>query len=73
MSNAAVQQFADRSEVLPSAERFATLEGPETGMLRVIGEAIHAGRRTGAAEGRLVDAKGKLHARGTTTCLIFDF
>jgi uncharacterized protein (TIGR00369 family) len=46
--------------------------GPETGMLRAIGEATHVGRRTAVAEGRLVDSSGKLFARGTTTCLIFD-
>ena len=33
----------------------------------------HAGRRTGTAEGDIVDADGKLLAHGSTTCLIFDF
>jgi acyl-coenzyme A thioesterase PaaI-like protein len=32
---------------------------------------IHVGRRTGTAEGKLLDASGKLLAHGTTTCLIF--
>ncbi len=46
---------------------------PGTGALRAAGEAAHAGRRTGVAEGRLVDAAGRLHAQGSATCLIFDF
>jgi uncharacterized protein (TIGR00369 family) len=33
----------------------------------------HVGRRTGTAEGDIVDADGKLLAHGSTTCLIFDF
>ena len=47
--------------------------GPETGVLRAAGEATHVGRRTSVAEGRLVDAAGRLCAQGSTTCLIFDF
>jgi acyl-coenzyme A thioesterase PaaI-like protein len=31
---------------------------------------IHAGRRTATAEGRVVDADGRLYAHATTTCLI---
>jgi uncharacterized protein (TIGR00369 family) len=46
---------------------------PGTGALRVVGETTHVGRRTGVAEGRLVDAEGRLYAQGSTTCLIFDF
>jgi uncharacterized protein (TIGR00369 family) len=42
-------------------------------VLRATGEATHVGRRTGVAEGRLVDAAGRLYAQGSTTCLIFDF
>ena len=43
----------------------------ETGPVRAVGTAIHVGRRTGTAEGQLLDASGKLLAHGTTTCLIF--
>jgi len=43
----------------------------ETGPVRAVGTAIHMGRRTGTAEGQLLDASGKLLAHGTTTCLIF--
>ena len=67
---------------LPPGKGYTTLEykvniirpaGTETGMLQAIGETTHVGRRTGVAEGRLVDGEGKLYAQGTATCLIFDF
>jgi uncharacterized protein (TIGR00369 family) len=41
-----------------------------TGPVRAEGRSIHQGRRTGTAEGRIVDAKGTLYAHGTTTCLM---
>jgi len=40
--------------------------GPITCESRLIGR----GQRIGTAEGRIVDAAGKLYAHGTTTCLI---
>ena len=42
----------------------------ETGPIRCEGTVIHNGRRVATAEGRVVDADGKLLAHGTTTCLI---
>ena len=42
-----------------------------TGPLKAIGTALHTGTRTGTAEGKLVDANGKLYAHGTTTCFLF--
>ena len=42
-----------------------------TGLLRAVGTVLHCGKRTATAEGRLLDESGKLHAHGTTTCLIF--
>jgi uncharacterized protein (TIGR00369 family) len=42
----------------------------DTGVLRAIGKAVHLGSRVATAEGRLVDAAGKLYAHATTTCLI---
>ena len=42
-----------------------------TGRLQAEGRVIYAGSRTGTAEGKLVDASGKIFAHGTTTCLIF--
>ena len=43
----------------------------KTGPVRAEGTVVHAGRQVATAEGRIVDATGKLYAHGTTTCLIF--
>jgi uncharacterized protein (TIGR00369 family) len=43
----------------------------ETGQIRAEGKVLNCGRRVGTAEGRVTDTKGRLLARGTTTCLIF--
>jgi uncharacterized protein (TIGR00369 family) len=45
---------------------------PETGPIRAEGTVLNRGRRVGIAEGRVIDAKGRLLVHGTTTCLIFD-
>ena len=42
----------------------------DTGPVRCEGKVIHCGRQTAVAEGRVVDATGKLFAHATTTCLI---
>jgi uncharacterized protein (TIGR00369 family) len=42
-----------------------------TGEVRAEGKVINSGKRVATAEGRLFDSAGKLHAHGTTTCLIF--
>ena len=44
-----------------------------TGPLRAIGTALYTGSSTGTAEGKIVDAEGKLYAHGTTTCFCFRF
>jgi uncharacterized protein (TIGR00369 family) len=44
---------------------------PETGQIRAEGKVLNSGRRVGSAEGCVTDAKGRLLACGTTTCLIF--
>lgn len=44
---------------------------PETGPIRAEGKILNCGRRIGTADGRVTDAKGRLLAHGTTTCLIF--
>ena len=41
----------------------------ETGQIRAEGKVLNCGRRVGTAEGRVIDAKGRLLAHGTTTCL----
>ena len=43
----------------------------ETGQIRAEGNVLNCGRRVGTAEGRVTDARGRLLAHGTTTCLIF--
>ena len=43
----------------------------DSGELRATGRALHVGRRSGFAEGEIVDARGRLIAHGTTTCLVF--
>src|ERR671914_811745 len=39
-----------------------------SGKLRAIGKVVHLGSRVATAEGRLLDAAGKLYAHATTTC-----
>lgn len=43
----------------------------DTGPVRAEGKVLSFGRRAAFAEGRLVDAKGRLLASGTTTLLVF--
>ena len=65
---------------LPAGAGYTTLEikvnyvramSAETGEVRCEAKVIHVGGRTATAEGRIVDAAGKLYAHATTTCLIF--
>jgi uncharacterized protein (TIGR00369 family) len=44
----------------------------KSGPLRAIGTVIHCGRQLATAEGKIVDAQGKLYAHATTTCLVFE-
>jgi len=41
-----------------------------TGRVSCEASVVHVGSRVATAEGRIVDANGKLYAHGTTTCLI---
>jgi uncharacterized protein (TIGR00369 family) len=43
----------------------------KTGPLRAEGKVIHVGRQLATAEGRLHDARGKLYAHASTTCMVF--
>lgn len=43
----------------------------ETGPVRAEGKVLHLGARLATAEGRIVDAQGRLYAHGTTTCMVF--
>ncbi len=67
--------------MLPVGRGYTTLElkvnyvraiTVKTGPVRAEGKVVHLGGQTAIAEGRLVDASGKLLAFATTTCLIFD-
>ena len=66
--------------VLPAGAGYTTLEikvnyvramTAETGPVRCEARVIHVGGRTATAEGRIVDAAGRLYAHATTTCIIF--
>lgn len=42
------------------------------GVIRCEATVVHAGRRTATAEGRIVDANGKLYAHGTGTWIVYE-
>jgi len=44
----------------------------KTGQLTAIGETVNVGKQIATAEGKLIDANGKLYAHATTTCFIFN-
>jgi uncharacterized protein (TIGR00369 family) len=65
---------------LPAGMGYTTLEfkisfvrgmSEATGMVRTEGRVLNAGRRVATAEARITDAKGRLLAHATTTCLVF--
>jgi len=69
------------NSAMPAGRRFTTLElkvnltrpiTKESGLLRCESRVVHVGGRTATSEGRIVDAKGKLCAHGTTTCIIVE-
>ena len=69
----AAQTTLSPGETCPSHETTAKFVGPisvDTGVMHVIGHVISRGRTVITLEGRIEDAKGKLHAHGTSTCLI---
>ena len=66
--------------MMPAGKIFTTLEMKinyvrplrrETGEVRCEASVIHVGGRVATAEGRIVDASGKLYAHGTATCMLF--
>jgi uncharacterized protein (TIGR00369 family) len=66
--------------MLPAGMAYTTLEFKvnlvraitlKTGLMRAEGRVVNVGSRVGTAEGKLIDAAGKIYAHGTTTCLIF--
>jgi uncharacterized protein (TIGR00369 family) len=67
---------------LPKGSGYTTMEfkisllrplTKETGPVRAEGTLLSRGRRAAMAEGRLADARGKLLAHATATCLVFEF
>src|SRR6202166_469571 len=67
--------------MLPAGTGYTTLEFKvsfirgmtgDTGPVRSEGRTLNVGRRAATAEGRITDAKGRLLAHATTTCLVFE-
>jgi uncharacterized protein (TIGR00369 family) len=67
--------------VLPAGSGYTTLEFKisfirgmtrDTGPVRTEGRTLNVGRRAATAEARITDAKGRLLAHATTTCLVFE-
>jgi uncharacterized protein (TIGR00369 family) len=67
--------------MLPVGSGYTTLEFKisfirgitrDTGPVRSEGRTLNVGRRTATAEARITDAKGRLLAHATTTCLVFE-
>jgi uncharacterized protein (TIGR00369 family) len=67
--------------MLPPGTGYTTLEfkisfirgmSEDTGAVRTEGKTLNVGRRAATAEARITDAKGRLLAHATTTCLVFE-
>ena len=67
--------------MLPAGTGYTTLEfkisfikgmTKDSGAVRSEGRTLNVGRRTATAEARITDAKGRLLAHATTTCLVFE-
>jgi uncharacterized protein (TIGR00369 family) len=67
--------------MLPAGTGYTTLEfkvsfikgmTKDSGPVRTEGRILNVGRRAAAAEARITDAKGRLLAHATTTCLVFE-
>jgi uncharacterized protein (TIGR00369 family) len=67
---------------LPAGTGYTTLEFKvsfikgmtrDTGPVRTEGRTLSVGRRAATAEARITDARGRLLAHATTTCLVFEF
>jgi uncharacterized protein (TIGR00369 family) len=67
--------------MLPKGTGYTTLEfkisfikgmSQDTGAVRSEGRTLNVGRRAATAEARITDAKGRLLAHATATCLVFE-
>jgi uncharacterized protein (TIGR00369 family) len=68
------------NSLMPAGRVFTTLEvkvnftraiRADSGELRCEAWVVHSGRRTATAEGRVIDAAGKLYAHATGTWILF--
>lgn len=69
----AAQTTLAPGEACPSHETTAKFVRPilaDSGELQVSGHVISRGRTVITLEGRIEDAQGRLHAHGTSTCLV---
>ena len=69
----AAQTTLSPGETCPSHETTAKFVRPifvDSGVMRVIGHVVSRGRTVITLEGRIEDAQGRLHAHGTSTCLV---
>jgi len=66
---------------LPKGRGYTTLEikvnylraiTDATGEVTAEGRIVHTGRQAAVAEGSVVDARGRVYATASTTCLVFD-
>jgi uncharacterized protein (TIGR00369 family) len=66
---------------LPAGTGYTTLEfkvsfirgmTKDSGAVRTEGRTLNVGRRAATAEARMTDARGRLLAHATTTCLVFE-
>jgi uncharacterized protein (TIGR00369 family) len=61
------------AEICPSHETTAKFVRPitlDSGVMQIIGQVVSRGRTVITLEGRVEDAEGRLHAHGTSTCLV---
>ena len=69
----AAQTTLSLGETCPSHETAAKFVRPismDSGVMHVIGHVVSRGRTVITLEGRIEDPQGRLHAHGTSTCLI---
>jgi uncharacterized protein (TIGR00369 family) len=69
----AAQTTLSPGETCPSHETSAKFVRPifvDSGVMHVTGHVLSRGRTVITLEGRIEDAEGRLHAHGTSTCLI---
>ncbi len=69
----AAQATRSSWETCPSHETIAKFVRPisiDSGATHVTGHVVSRGRTVITLEGRIEDAQGRLHAHGTSTCLV---